>query len=79
MLPDETDIQCLTRRCNEFERRIAALEDNEVVAKTATNSAIRPFPYQIVERYADNGVLSHYELIKVATGTTSTVVWSQPE
>jgi hypothetical protein len=38
MLPTETDIECLSRRCSEFERRIAALENTNVVAKTAIRS-----------------------------------------
>jgi len=42
----------------------------------ATNNAIRPCPYRIEERYADNGALSHYALVEVATGVE---VWSQPE
>ena len=45
-------------------------------AQQATNSAIRPCPYKIEERYADNGALSHYALVEVATGVE---VWSQPE
>ena len=42
----------------------------------SANSAIRPCPYRIEERYADNGALSHYALVEVATGKE---VWSQPE
>jgi hypothetical protein len=43
---------------------------------TADNSAISPCPYRVVERYADNGAVSHCELVEVATGR---VVWAQPE
>jgi hypothetical protein len=58
-----------------LEMSIKSLEAAES-SQTAHNSAIRPCPYQLVERHADNGALSHYELIEVATGV---VVWSQPE
>lgn len=37
MLKDESDIETLSRRCNEFEMRIAVLE-NAVALNTAHNS-----------------------------------------
>ena len=65
MLPQKCEVGCPKRGSEIVE-----------LPQTATNSAIRPCPYRIEERYADNGALSHYALVEVATGEE---VWSQPE